>query len=136
MEFLAKIDNLRPMLEWIRKQLKDMKFDAKTLNKMEVGCEEALVNIMEHVYKDGNGKIEIEVKPFPRSHVEIVIADYGPAANPLSGKKPLDPSVPIEEREIGGVGIHLIQKIMDKVSYRRHGDKNVLVLVKKAKAFF
>lgn len=124
------------MLDWIRKELKEMKFDKSTLNKMEVGCEEALVNIMQHVYKDEEGKIEIEVKPFPRSHVEIVIADYGPAENPLLGKKALKASIPIEEREVGGLGIHLIEKVMDKVSYRRNGNKNILILVKKAKAFF
>lgn len=136
MEFLSDIDNLHVMLEWIRLQLKEMAFDKSTINKIEVGCEEALVNIMQHVYKEEKGKIEIQVKPFPRSHVEIVIADYGPAVNPLNKKKGVDPSIPLEERELGGVGIHLIHQIMDKVSYRRNGDKNLLILVKKAKAFF
>lgn len=135
MEFSAQMENLHSILEWILKELKGMKFDASSLNKLEVGCEEAIVNIIKHAYKEGGGKIDIEVKSFPRSHVEIVITDSGPPFNPLTQKR-IDSKRPLEEWELGGLGIPLIHKIMDKVSYRRHGDKNVLILIKKAKAFF
>ncbi len=47
---------------------------------------------------------------------------------------PPDLAKPLEEREIGGLGIHLVRSAMDAVKYRRSGNRNVLLLVKRTAA--
>ena len=49
--------------------------------------------------------------------------------NPLGIETP-DTELSLEEREIGGLGIHLIRKMMDRVSYQRRIEKNVISVVK------
>ena len=61
--------------------------------------------------------------------LEIIIADEGIPFNPLSVPEP-DVHVPIEERMIGGLGIFMIRKLADDVTYERDGNRNVLTLVK------
>ncbi len=48
---------------------------------------------------------------------------------PLEKETP-DTDLPLEERQIGGLGIHLVRNLMDKVTYQRRIDKNRLTLVK------
>jgi serine/threonine-protein kinase RsbW len=47
----------------------------------------------------------------------------------LSNPEP-DTSIPIENREIGGLGIYLVRNVMDKIDYQRDGEKNILICVK------
>jgi sigma-B regulation protein RsbU (phosphoserine phosphatase) len=128
--FVAKIQLLRSMLEWIRASIIQMEFDHQTLRKVELASEEVLVNIIQHGYQDRPEKIEINVKVFPKSHVEITIKDYGPPFDPLQRKEP-NYSEKIEEREVGGLGIHLIRQNMDEVRYKRESGANILILIKK-----
>jgi anti-sigma regulatory factor (Ser/Thr protein kinase) len=108
-----------------------MEFDPPTLRKVELASEEALVNIIRHAYQELPGEIEIEVRAFPHSHVEIVIQDRGPPFDPLEEDREVDRTSSLEEREEGGLGIIFIRKYMDDVRYQRRGDQNVLTLVKK-----
>jgi anti-sigma regulatory factor (Ser/Thr protein kinase) len=55
------------------------------------------------------------------------MVDDGIPFNPLGVETP-DTDLPLEEREIGGLGIHLVRRMMDKVSYRRRIDKNVITV--------
>lgn len=123
--FLAKIELLRPTLLWIREQLKHL--DTATLRKIELASEETIVNIIHHARPEN---IEIELKIFPKSHVEITFKDAGPPFNPLQVKPP-DQTSPLEEREPGGLGIHLIRQTMDEVRYKREGNRNILTLIKR-----
>jgi anti-sigma regulatory factor (Ser/Thr protein kinase) len=61
--------------------------------------------------------------------VVIVITDDGLPFNPFTREDP-DTDLSIEERGIGGLGIHLVKNVMDEVYYKRHVDKNVITLVK------
>lgn len=127
--FSAQIEELHSMLQWIRDQLADS-FDRKTLARIELAGEEALVNIIQHAYQNLSGTIEIEVAVFPNIRAEITIRDYGPPFDLLKNE-PIDPSLSLEERKIGGLGIHFIQECMDEVHYRRESNMNILTLIKK-----
>jgi anti-sigma regulatory factor (Ser/Thr protein kinase) len=129
--FPARIDLLRVMLDWIYARIERMEFDAGTLRKVELAAEEALVNIIRHAYQGQPENIEIEIRLFPKSHVEISIRDNGPPFNPLTIRAP-DLASSLEEREIGGLGIHFIKKNMDEVRYSRLDNANQLILVKNA----
>lgn len=119
------------MLEWIGQQVVAMHFDGKTIRKLELAAEEAIVNIVNHAYRGGEGTIEIGVKVVLGSHVEISLKDRGPPFDPLQEERKIDPDLPLEEREEGGLGILMIRHYMDEVRYAREGGHNVLTLVKR-----
>jgi anti-sigma regulatory factor (Ser/Thr protein kinase) len=130
--FVAEIESLRTILDWIYEQLLPMEFDTRAHRQIELACEEAFVNIMRHAYRNLPEKVEVDVKVFPKSHVEIMIIDHGPPFNPLERPAP-DLTLPLEEREIGGLGVHFIRQNVDEVRYKREGKFNILVLVKHGK---
>ncbi len=57
------------------------------------------------------------------------IADDGVPFNPLAEATP-DTQLSIEDRQIGGLGIHIVINMVDDISYQRTADKNVLTLTK------
>ena len=61
----------------------------------------------------------------------IDIIDDGLPFNPLTEGPSVDVNAPIEERRIGGLGIHLVRSMMDDLSYRRENGKNHLTLTKR-----
>ena len=128
----AELQNLPRMVDFIRKGSIDQGFDDKTVYKIHLSCEEALVNIINYAYPDQKGNIEISYQPLRSGRgIILKIIDMGISFNPLEKPDP-DLEVPLEEREIGGLGIFMIKQIMDKVDYKREDKKNILTLVKYA----
>jgi anti-sigma regulatory factor (Ser/Thr protein kinase) len=127
--FFSKLERLPSMLEWVRSHLSAI--PAKEAHKIEVAAEEVLVNIIHYAYPKKEGKIEICLKGSVDA-IHIEIHDWGCPFNPLEQGPSVDVGAPAEEREPGGLGIYLIQQIMDEVSYRRDGDANVLILLKRS----
>ncbi len=91
--------------------------------------EEALTNIISYGYDD-KGNHEIEIR-FVKTGGEITmtIIDDGHEYDPTRQADP-DVTLSVEERQIGGLGIFLIKKIMNKVEYQRINNKNNLILTK------
>ena len=129
----AELENLESLIEFIRNGIKNLGFSSKEINQLLIASEEALVNVMSYAYPDGDGSIEItysiENSADEGKNLVIQIIDWGVAFDPLSLPDP-DIEAPIEEREIGGLGIYMMRNIMDEVRYERAGDRNILTLVK------
>ena len=97
--------------------------------EMKVVFDELLGNIINYAYTDDQ-EHTIDVKAeFSGERLTVTIEDDGIPFNPLEKETP-DTDLPLEERKIGGLGIHLVRNLMDKVSYQRRVDKNRLTLVK------
>jgi PAS domain S-box-containing protein len=96
---------------------------------MSIVLDEMLNNIISYAYQ-GAVDNEIEVN-FELSGKRLVttIKDSGVPFNPFARETP-DVSQSIEEREIGGLGIHMVRSLMDEFSYHRQINKNVITLVK------
>jgi serine/threonine-protein kinase RsbW len=119
------------MLSWIRKQLQKVRCDETDIRKIELASEEALVNIIQHGYRNTSGTIQISVQSPRAGMIEITLRDQGPPFNPLGQKVQFDPSATLEDRPIGGLGILFIRQYMDDVRYRRDRNSNVLCLMKR-----
>jgi sigma-B regulation protein RsbU (phosphoserine phosphatase) len=92
--------------------------------------DELLNNVVSYAYQDDK-EHEIEVRvEVAGERLVVSIADDGIPFNPFDADTP-DTGLALEDRTIGGLGIHLVLKVMDKVAYQRRTDKNVLTLVKK-----
>jgi sigma-B regulation protein RsbU (phosphoserine phosphatase) len=100
--------------------------------KMNVVFDELLTNIISYAYQD-NKEHDIQIKvELSADRLKVSMVDGGIPFNPLGVETP-DMALPLEERKIGGLGIHLVRNMMDKVSYRRRIDKNVITVVEHLK---
>ena len=96
---------------------------------VSIEIENMLNNIITYVYSDEDEhNIEIKVE-LSGDRLTVSITDDGIPFNPFGVETP-DTKLPLEERKTGGLGVHLVRKVMDKVSYQRRIDKNVITLVK------
>ncbi len=107
----------------------DMGCDMETTMRMNLAIEEAVVNVIDYAYPSGTvGSVDINVTVYD-NHMEFVISDSGTPFDPTK-KEDVDISLPVEERRIGGLGIHLVRQLMDKINYERKDGRNVLTLIK------
>ena len=96
---------------------------------LNLAMEEAVVNVMEYAYPEGTvGKVNISASA-EGDDVEFVISDSGTAFDPTA-KDEVNIDLGVEDRQIGGLGIHLVRNIMDDIKYERKDGKNILNLYK------
>jgi serine/threonine-protein kinase RsbW len=121
----AHLEHLSAFIEAVKNAAKDGGVDQKRFFDIELALEEILVNIMNHAYEGANGDIQIVCRYDNQQCFIIEITDTGKAFDMTSAPPP-DLSGTISERTIGGLGIHFVKKLTDKVQYRREGNKNIL----------
>ena len=94
-----------------------------------LALEELITNCVKYGYDDdAEHIIEIELG-FSDSKLVLTVEDDGHPFNPLDLPEP-DTNLPVEDRPIGGLGIHLLRKMSDRMEYTRLENKNRLTLCK------
>ena len=105
-------------------------FDMSTTMKMNLAIEEAVVNVMNYAYPaDVKGEVRIQAE-VNDVRLKFTISDDGMPFDPTE-KPDADITLPVEERSIGGLGIHLVRQIMDSINYERIDNQNIFTLRKK-----
>jgi serine/threonine-protein kinase RsbW len=99
-----------------------------TLMALNLSLEEAVTNVINHGFDGGEHVIDVELVVADGA-VQATITDDGKEYNPLARQDP-DLDASLEERRIGGLGVLLVKKLMDEVSYARNGGRNVLAMRK------
>ena len=128
--FPATMDELHEMLKFVRGEFNVEGFKGAVLTQMELAVEEAIVNIIKHGYIKKCGDIRIDcIHLIEKPGIKVILVDCGIHYNPLLNI-PKDLNVSMDARPIGGYGVHLIKKIMDKVDYEYKDECNVLTLTK------
>ncbi len=128
MQLPARIESMELLVQFISANAGELGFSRKRVKEIELATEEALVNIINYAYPDHKGDIKVTCMKHPPKSFEIRIEDTGIAFDLLSLKAP-DISACISDREIGGLGVFLIRKLMDEIHYHRKKGKNILNLV-------
>ena len=96
---------------------------------MQIVFEELLSNIIKYNFSDdAPHDIEIKVEVSAEKLMATIIDD-GIAFNPFDAPAP-DTTLALEDREIGGLGVHIVRTMMDEVFYERDGNKNVVTVSK------
>lgn len=99
-------------------------------DKLNLALEEAVANVILYAYPEGtDGEIILDLAPV-KGALTFTITDSGKPFDPTA-KEDVDVNAGVEERPVGGLGIHLVRQIMDEVRYERRAGKNVLILTKK-----
>ncbi|MBR4181370.1 MAG: SpoIIE family protein phosphatase [Candidatus Methanomethylophilaceae archaeon] len=114
----------------IKQRMSEAGCSARTITEMETACSEIYANIDMYAYKDKEEKGDVLVTTdVINGAVRITFTDWGIPFNPLEREDP-DPILSFKERRKGGLGIMLVKKICDDISYVREGDRNILKLEK------
>jgi serine/threonine-protein kinase RsbW len=126
----AKLDSLYESMSFVSSCARDLGFSNERISEIELAMEEVLVNIFKYAYKDCSldGDIEITCTLADAQSFVIEIADSGVPFDIFSAREP-DVTAGIDERQIGGLGIFFVKRLMDDVQYRREGGRNKLTLV-------
>lgn len=128
LKLAAIIENLDQFISFVHTCSEECSFEGKRAMEIELAVEEALVNIFNYAYPDGEGQVEMQCALKEGKKLVIEIRDKGIPFDGLSRPDP-DTTADIENREIGGLGIFFIKKMADEVRYSRNGDMNVLTIV-------
>jgi anti-sigma regulatory factor (Ser/Thr protein kinase) len=105
-------------------------FDSATAGKLALAVDEAATNVIEHAYRGASDRVlELRYHDRPREfRVEVV--DDGASVDQRRVPR-VDLERFVSERRTGGLGVHLMERIMDSVTFRRSARKNVCTLVKR-----
>ncbi|OPY39140.1 MAG: serine-protein kinase RsbW [Methanoregula sp. PtaU1.Bin051] len=125
----AAIENIPVVADGIEDYLVSAGVNPAIVPDIELAVDEVMTNIITHGFRRQAGTIGITCS-IGEGVVRIEIRDRAPAFNPLLLKEP-DISVKLEDRPVGGLGIYLVRKVMDAVSYEYRDGENVLTLEKK-----
>jgi anti-sigma regulatory factor (Ser/Thr protein kinase) len=102
------------------------------LHKVQLAAEEYLTNVFKYAF-DQQGSPHVKVRlQLENGELCLEFEDEGRPFNLLEHPAP-DLTVPLDQRPVGGLGIHMIRQSMDRVEYRRSGDKNIVVMAKRIK---
>jgi len=103
--------------------------DDAVRRRVNMAVDELLNNIISYGFDDDDPHlIHVRVE-LDDERLRLTISDDGKPFNPFARNTP-DVEAAIDDREIGGLGIHLVQNVMDDVAYRRRTDENTVTLIK------
>lgn len=126
------VNEVPQLTEFVEKACETVNLDTTVIMQVNLAMEEAVVNVMNYAYPEGHkGEIGV-VAEADDKRLKFIITDVGAPFDPTTYKK-VDTTLSAEERNIGGLGIHLMRRYMDSINYERIEGKNILTLRKKLK---
>ena len=126
----ATIENIPQVTAFVDEQLEACGCPMKAQMQIDVAIDELFSNIAYYAYHPGKGPatVRVETKEDPLS-VVITFIDNGVQYDPLKKADP-DISLSAEERGIGGLGIYMVKKSMDEITYEYRDGQNILKIRK------
>lgn len=122
-------DNLNAVLDFVSVFLEEAGFQIKQIMQVNIAVEEIYINIASYAYNPDVGPAHI-ICSIQGNKAVIEFVDNGKPYNPLDRVDP-DITQSAEERGIGGLGVFMVKKLMDNISYKYENGKNILVIEKK-----
>jgi len=115
--------------DFVREICSAVHMDEVTVTNVGLAVEEAVVNVMRYAYTEGStGEIHVSATA-GNGKLTFEIRDDGKPFDPTAAEEP-DITLSAKQRPIGGLGIFLMRRYMDAMSYKREYDSNVLTLTK------
>jgi anti-sigma regulatory factor (Ser/Thr protein kinase) len=126
----ATIENIEKVTSFVDEQLEQYDCPMKIQMHINIAIDELFGNIAHYAYNPdvGPATVKVEVIEEPMA-VVITFIDSGVQYDPLAKTDP-DVSLSLEEREIGGLGIYMVKKTMDDITYEYKDGKNILRIKK------
>lgn len=124
----AALENMDTLLGFIDEELETKDCPMKAKMQIGVAVEEVFTNIVNYAYDGVVGDAVVSVS-VDAGVAAITFADKGKPYDPLAKEDP-DVTLSAEERQIGGLGIFLVKKLMDEVLYKYEDGINILEIRK------
>ena len=126
----ATLQNLEKVNAFVEECLKEKDCSPKAKMQLELVIEEIFTNISNYAYGDGVGSVVIEGNlDVDTAKFMLKFKDRGIPYNPLEQPDP-DIGLGLEDRPIGGLGIFLVKKNVDDISYANEDGQNILTITK------
>ena len=126
----ATIENIERVTDFVNEQLESLGCSMKAQMQIDLAIDELFSNIAHYAYHPENGfaTVRVEVMDNPMA-VVITFMDNGVPYDPLANEDP-DITLSADERGIGGLGIYIVKKSMDEITYEYKDGKNILKIRK------
>lgn len=123
----ADRNNLGELFAFVEQALISLGTPADNRDKVMMAIDEILTNVVVYAYPEGrHGTVGVRIFRNDNT-ITVEVVDHGKPFDPTKHPEP-DTALPIEERPIGGLGIHLVRKMMNSLQYSRNDGENRLVL--------
>lgn len=127
----AEKQNIPKVIEFIDGKLEELACPMKAQMQIDVAVDEMFTNISSYAYGEQGGTATVRFGFDEETRtVRIDFSDSGVPFDPLQREDP-DVTLSVEDRPIGGLGIYLVKKTMDRVDYRYSDGYNQLTIYKK-----
>ncbi len=124
------VDQISLLPAFVQEAVKASKLNSELEGSLNLALEEAVTNVVLYAYPEGTeGDVIVDAAVTDKA-LTFTITDTGKPFDPTA-RPDVDINAGVEDRPIGGLGIHLVRQIMDDVRYERRGNKNVLIITKK-----
>lgn len=127
----ATTENIETVTNFVNEQLEALDCPMRAQIQIDIAIDELFGNIAHYAYNPevGSATVRVEVSQDPLA-VIITFIDKGVPYDPLRNA---DPNVTLsaEERQIGGLGIYMVKKSMDEISYEYKNGQNILTIKKR-----
>lgn len=126
----ATVENIEVVTDFVNQQLEELACPMKAQMQINIAIDELFSNIAHYSYNPeiGQATVRVEVMENPLA-VSITFIDNGVPYDPLSKEDP-DLTLSAEERQIGGLGIYMVKKSMDEITYEYMDGQNILSIKK------
>lgn len=129
-EIVNKIEEIERVAFFVEELGEELSLSPALVMSINLALEEAIANVILYAYPTGESTNRITLSAaYADGILTFELTDKGVAFDPTKAPE-ADVSLAIEERPIGGLGIFLVRKIMDEVTYQRIGNENQLKMIK------
>ena len=126
----ATVENIDVVTDFVNEQLEALDCPMKAQMQIDVAIDELFGNIAHYAYTPevGDATVRVETEEDPLA-VVITFIDKGIPYDPLAKEDP-DVTLSAEDRKIGGLGIYMVKKSMDDITYEYKDGMNILAIKK------
>lgn len=128
--FPAKFEFLDEIRDHVANVARTNGFSEKAIYSLQLAADEAASNIIEHAYEGISDGTLFMSCTMNGDSIVITMRDHGTPFNPAEVREP-NLKADLSERQIGGLGVYLMRKLMDTVTYKTSNSGNVLTMTKK-----
>ena len=116
---------------WIQSFAEAVQLSPAARNAFDLALVEWVTNVISYAYDDAREHWIVIRFLTGSGQARVEVEDDGRAFNPLT-LPPVDTSAPLEQRAIGGLGVHMVRQLMNSVEYRRAEGRNILTMTRRA----
>jgi len=122
-------ENLARIGDWVMESARACGLNQEDAFKIQLAVDEACTNVIEHAYNGQGGPIELSCQR-DGAEIQVTIHDWGQPFDPTAIRPP-DLAAPLKDRPIGGLGLHFMHALMDRVQFTFDKARgNILTMVK------